>query len=192
MIEADIERYKKILKSRLDEKRYYHSLCVADEAKRLSGIFGADKEKMYLAGLLHDITKNCSDIEQLQILENSAIILSADEKASPQIWHAITGAEFVKNELKIEDKDIISAIRYHTTGKADMSLSEKIVFVADLTSKDRNYSDIEDIRRKADVSLDEAMIDILKFTITKLRSMDKPIHPDTLDAYNWLIMIVER
>lgn len=188
MIEADIKRYKKILKSRLDEKRYYHSLCVADEAKRLSGIYGADREKMYIAGLLHDVTKNCSNTEQLQILENSAIILSADEKASPPIWHAITGAEFVKNELKIEDKEIVTAIRYHTTGKADMTLEQKILFVADLTSKDRTYSDIDEIRKKADASLDEAMLDILKFTITNLVSKGKPVHSSTLDAYNWLVI----
>lgn len=182
-----VEQYKELLKARLSDKRYYHSLCVAEEAARLSGIYGADRDKMYLAGLLHDVTKNCSLEEQLHILENSAIILSVSEKASPDIWHAVTGAEFVKRELKIDDEDIVSAIRYHTTGKAEMTLPQKILFVADLTSKDRTYSDIEDIRRKADVSLDDAMIDILKFTVTDLVSKSKPVHPDTLDAYNWLV-----
>lgn len=182
-----VEEYKKLLKSRLNEKRYYHSLCVADEAMRLSDIYGADRNKMYLAGLLHDVTKNCSFEEQLQILEDSAIILSDSEKASPDIWHAVTGSEYLKHRLYIDDEDIISAVRYHTTGKADMTLPQKILFVADLTSKDRTYDDIEEIRRKADVSLDEAMLDILKFTVTDLVSKEKPVHPDTLEAYNRLV-----
>ena len=85
------------------------------------------------------------------------------------------------------DEEIVSAIRYHTTGKRDMTLLQKIVFVADLTSKDRNYSDVEDIRRKADVSLDEAILGIVKFTVFNLISKGKPIHPDTIDAYNGLV-----
>lgn len=183
-----LEKYKDLLQSRLNAKRYHHSLCVAKEASRLGRIYGLDEEKMYLAGLLHDITKNCTVEEQLQILGDSAIILSVSEKASPEIWHAITGALFVKLKLGISDEDIISAIRYHTTGKADMTIEQKVLFVADLTSEDRTYSDIDEIRKKADVSLDEAMLDILKFTITNLVSKGKPVHLDTLDAYNWLVI----
>lgn len=181
------EDYKLLLKDRLKEKRYYHSLCVADEAKRLAVKYGADPEKMYLAGLLHDITKNFSDDEQLQTFRKFDIMLSCTEKASPLIWHAMTGALVVEKELGITDFDIISSIRYHTTGKADMTLSQKIVFVADLTSADRSYPDIEAIRTKADRDLDECIIGILKFTICDIISKNNPLHPDTLDAYNYLI-----
>ena len=182
-----VEKYKELLKSRLKEKRYYHSLCVADEAKRLAEKYGADPDKMYLAGLLHDITKNISDDEQLQTFKKFDIMLSVTEKASPLIWHAMSGALVVKHELGITDEDIISSIRYHTTGKADMTLCQKIIFVADLTSADRNYPDIEEIRAAANRDLDECIIGILKFTIKDIVSKNKPLHPDTLDAYNYLI-----
>ncbi len=183
-----MEDYKKLLKSRLNEKRYYHSLCVADEAKRLAIKYGADPDKMYLAGLLHDITKNISDNEQLQTFKKFDIMLSVAEKSSPLIWHAMSGALVVEHELGITDEDIISSIRYHTTGKADMTLCQKIIFVADLTSVDRNYPDISEIRTKADRDLDECIIGILKFTICDIVSKNNPLHPDTLDAYNYLII----
>lgn len=181
-----VEDYKELLKGRLDEKRYHHSLCVADEARRLAEKYGGDPEKMYLAGLLHDCTKRMPDNEQLQLFLKFGIILTAVEKASPQIWHAMSGALFVKESLDICDDDIISAIRYHTTGKADMTLSQKIVYLADLTSADRNYPDVEEIRRLSNVGLDEAIFAVLKFTVNNMSGKGLPLHPDTLDAYNQL------
>lgn len=182
-----IEEYKTLLKGKLCEKRYCHSLCVADEARRLALRYGADSDKMYLAGLLHDITKNTPDNEQLQIFEKFGIMLSDIEKASPLIWHSISGALVVERELEIEDEDIISSIRYHTTGKADMTLAQKIIFAADLTSADRCYNDIDEIRAAVDRSLDECILKVLKFTIKDIVSKSKPLHPDTLYAYNYLI-----
>ncbi len=182
-----VEEYKELLKKRLTEKRYYHSLCVADEAERLAEKYGANPDEMYLAGLLHDITKNINDEEQLKLFEKFGIMLTAEEKASPLIWHAITGALTVEHELGIKNEAIVSAIRFHTTGRADMTLEQKIIFVADLTAADRNYPDIDEIRLKADRSLEECMLGILEFTIKDIVSKEKPLHPDTLRAYNYLI-----
>ena len=179
-----IEKYKELLQSKLNEKRYFHSLCVADEAKRLAIKYGGDPDKMYLAGLLHDITKNTNENEQLQLFKEFGIMLTAVEKASPQIWHAMSGSLFVQKELNITDEDIISAIRYHTTGKAGMTLSQKIVYLADLTSADRNYPDVDEIRQKADRNIDEAIFAVLKFTVNNMSGKGLPLHPDTLDAYN--------
>lgn len=187
-----VEDYKELLKSKLNEKRYHHSLCVADEAKRLAEVYDGDSDKMYLAGLLHDVTKNTSDNEQLQLFEKFGIILSAVEKASPQIWHAVSGALFVRYELGIDDEDILSAIRYHTTGKKNMTLAEKIVYLADLTSADRNYPDVEEIRRLADLGLDEAIFAVLKFTVNNMSGKGLPLHPDTLDAYNELAIKIKN
>ncbi len=183
----ETEKHKALLKERLSENRYRHSLCVADEAERLARKYGADTEKMYTAGLLHDITKNTPDNEQLQLFEKFGIMLTDVEKASPQIWHAISGALTVQYELGLPDTDIVSSIRYHTTGKENMTLPQKIVFVADLTSADRNYPDIAEIRAAADRSLEECMIGIFKFTVKDIVSKEKPLHPDTLSAYNYLI-----
>ena len=100
-MDKSYETYKEILKSRLNEKRYYHSLCVADEAKRLAIKYGGDIEKCYLAGLLHDITKNTSNEEHLQIFKSFGIMLNDIEKSAQKLWHAISGEAYIKNILQM-------------------------------------------------------------------------------------------
>ena len=183
-MDKSYETYKEILKSRLNEKRYYHSLCVADEAKRLAIKYGCDVEKCYLAGLLHDITKNASDEEHLQIFESFGIMLNDIEKNAKKLWHAMSGEAYIKNVLGIDDPELLDAIRYHTTAKKNMSLTAKILYLADFTSLDRDYEDVEVIRELVDKSIEEAMIYALKYSIVDLVEQSKAIHFDTLEAYN--------
>lgn len=181
-----IEELKELLKGRLTEKRYYHSLCVADEAKRLAKRYRVDENKAYLAGLLHDITKNSSENEHLKIFSDSAIILSDIEKNALKLWHAISGAAYVEKVLNVNDKEIISAIRYHTTAKENMSVFEKVLYIADFTSADRDYDDVDVMRRLCDESLESAMKYALNYTIRELCDKNAAIHPDTFMAYNQL------
>ncbi len=178
------ENYKLILKSRLNEKRYHHSLCVADEAKRLAIKYGGDTEKCYLAGLLHDITKNSPDAEHLKLFETFGIMLSVVEKNAVKLWHAMSGEAYLRNVLGITDEEILDAVRYHTTAKKDMSLTAKILYLADFTSIDRDYEDVDVIRSYVDESLEKAFIYALQYSITDLVEQRRAIHPDTLDAYN--------
>ncbi len=186
-----INEYKEILQNRLDENRYYHSLCVADEAKRLAEKYGGDVNKCYLAGLLHDITKNASAEEHLQIFQSFGIMLSPIEKNAQKLWHAISGCAYVKNILKICDEEILDAIRYHTTAKNSMSLISKILYLADFTSKDRNYPDVNILRALVDKSLDEAFLYALKYSIIDLTERSKAIHPDTVAAFNETVLNME-
>lgn len=179
-----IEKYKVILNSRLNEKRYFHSLCVADEAKRLALKYGGDEDKCYLAGLLHDITKNSPDEEHLKLFETFGIMLSVVEKNAKKLWHAMSGEAYLRNILGITDEEILDAVRYHTTAKAKMSLTAKILYLADFTSRDRDYSDVDVIRAYVDESLDKAFIYALQYSITDLVEQKRAIHPDTVDAYN--------
>ena len=183
----DILKFKEILKENLDEYRLHHSYCVADEAVRLARLYGGDEQAAYLAGLLHDVTKNFTAEEHLKIFNEFGIILSDVEKASVQLWHSISGACYLKKILKIENEEIISAVRYHTTAKADMTLLELILFVADFTSADRSYPDIGIIREKSNSSLEEAAVYGLAYTISDLASRERAIHPDTIHAYNYFI-----
>lgn len=183
----DYSVYVDLLKQKLDDYRFNHSICVAKEAKRLAQKYGADREKAYLAGLLHDITKNEPSDFHLNYFKEFDIILTDVENKSDRLWHAMSGALFVKNELKIIDEELISAIRYHTTAKSNMSLLEKIIFVADFTSEDRNYKDVSVMRNLADISLEEAMIYALSYTINKLIENKQMVHPDALSAYNYLV-----
>ena len=183
------ENFKALLKERLNEQRYYHSLCVADEAKRLAQKYGGDEEKCYLCGLLHDITKNASKEEHLQIFESFDIMLSDIEKSTQKLWHAISGAAYVKYILKIDDEEIIDAIRYHTTSKENMSKTALILYLADFTSIERDYDDVDVMRKLVDVSLNDALVYALKYSINDLVESNKAIHPDTLFAYNEAITL---
>lgn len=179
-----IEEYKELLKSRLDEKRYFHSLCVADEAKRLAEKYGGDVDKCYLAGLLHDITKNAPRDEHLQIFETFGIMLTVIEKNAVKLWHAMSGAAYLEHYLNIADAEILDAVRYHTTAKKNMCLTAKILYLADFTSADRDYEDVEVIRKLVNEDLNKAFIYALQFSITDLVNNKRAVHPDTVEAFN--------
>lgn len=183
--------YKNLLNSRLDEYRYRHSLCVADEAKRLALKCGIDAEKAYLSGLLHDVTKNATFEEHLQIFARFGIILNDIEKNAQKLWHAISGAAFCEHILKISDGEIIDAIRYHTTAKAEMSQLCKVLYLADFTSADRSYPDVDVMRKLVDESFEKALVYALKYTIKDLCDQNRAIHNDTLAAYNWAVTTLE-
>lgn len=183
-----IEEYKALLKSRLNEKRYIHSLAVADEAKRLAGLYGADQNKAYLAGLLHDVTKNANAGEHFGIFDAFGIELSDVEKSAEKLWHAISGSAYAQHFLGIDDKEIIGAIRYHTTAKAGMNNLETVLYLADFTSADRDYDDVDVMRKLVDKSADEALCYALKYTINELLQKGAAIHPDTVSAYNEVIL----
>lgn len=176
--------HKKILQSRLTPKRYYHSLCVADEAVRLAIKYGGDTEKAYLAGLLHDITKNATEEEHLHIFRKFGIMLNDIEKNAEKLWHAISGAAYIEHVLGINDKEIITAVRYHTTARAGMTQLEKLLYLADFTSSDRDYDDIDIMRQKVEISMEAALDYALSYTINDLVARNKPLHLDTVNAYN--------
>lgn len=176
--------YKEILKERLNPKRYNHSLCVADEAVRLAKKYGGDCDKAYLAGLLHDITKNAKEEEHLHIFSQFGIMLNDVEKRAEKLWHAISGAAYIEHILGIKDNEIITAVRYHTTAREDMTQLEKLLYLADFTSADRDYDDIDIMRQKVEISMEAAIDYALSYTINDLVSRGKPLHLDTVKAYN--------
>ena len=180
---------RKLLRSKLDDYRYIHSLGVADSARQLAGIYGADAEKAYFAGLLHDIMKNASRDEQLQIIKDGGIILTPPEKNNPKLWHAIAGECYLRTHMGITDPEILGGVRYHTTGKAGMTLHEKIIYVADYISAERSYPDVDVMRDLAiNHSLEEASLYSLQYTFMKLTPEKGIIHTDSVDFYNELII----
>lgn len=176
------------IKKRLNPDRLYHSLNVADEAKKLAKHYGADEQKAFTAGLLHDILKNTPDSELLQYFERNGIMLTETERAGRKTWHAMAGADFLRRELHVTDEDILSAVRWHTTGKAGMTLLDKVLFIADFISADRDYPGVERMREKAYVSLEDAMLEGLQFTINELVENAWPVHEDSIRAYNELVI----
>lgn len=188
LYESPYLEYKKILREKLDDYRFLHSLNVAESAAKLALMYGEDEDKAYFTGLIHDIMKNASRDEQLQIMEKGGIILSQTEKNNPKLWHAMAGECYLRVELGITDKQILSAVRYHTTGKAGMSVFDKIIYIADYISAERNYPDVDVMRFKAMQSLEEASIYSLQYTLKKLSEEKGLIHTDSVDFYNELII----
>jgi len=184
----EYKEYKQLLQKRLKESRYIHSLAVADEALRLARKYGADEQKAYLAGLLHDITKNAPTEEHLNIFSTFGIILTNVERNAHKLWHAISGAAYIKYILMIDDDEIYDAIRYHTTAKAELSLLSKVLYLADYTSVDRDYEDVDVIRSLVDKSLDEAYLYALQYSIKDLAENGRALHPDTVEAFNEVVL----
>lgn len=176
------EQYIAILKRRLTPYRFEHSLAVADEAKRLAPLYGADPEKAYTAGLLHDIMKDASPAEQTGVLESFGVTLDPDTMDAPKLWHAAIGAVFLEHVLGIADPDMLNAVRYHTTARAGMTPLEKTVYIADFTAAGRHYPDVAEMRRRADISSDEAMRYAVRYSINELKEKGREPHPDTLAA----------
>ncbi len=180
---------RQLLRKKLDDYRLIHSLNVADSARALAQLYGADEEKAYFAGLTHDIMKNASKQQQLDIIEKGGINLTLAEKNNPKLWHGIAGECYLRTEMGITDPEILGSVRYHTTGKAGMSLMEKIIYVADYISAERNYPDVGVMRDLAlNHSLEEASLYSLQYTFMKLTPEKGIIHTDSVDFYNELIM----
>lgn len=179
--------YESLIKSRLSEYRFNHSMNVAKSAVELAEKYGADKEKAYIAGVLHDVMKEEKLDVQQQFIEKNGEKMTFLELNSKSVYHQMSGSAYAKIELHIDDEDILNAIRFHTTGRRGMSLLEKVIYTADFISAERNYPDVDVMRAKAKVSLEDAMLYSLKYTINDLTAKTAVIHPDTLECYNWIV-----
>lgn len=178
------EQMLEIVKEKTSQPRYRHTLCVMRAAQALARKYGGDPEKAAAAGILHDIMKDEPAAVQLQTLEESAIILSAVERAEPKLWHAMAGSVFIRDTLKIQDTELLDAVRYHTTARANMTLLDKILYVADYISDDRTFDGVERLREIAAQDLDRAVFEGVKYSITDLAGRERFLHPDSVNAYN--------
>ncbi|MBR5441685.1 MAG: bis(5'-nucleosyl)-tetraphosphatase (symmetrical) YqeK [Clostridia bacterium] len=176
--------YTEILRGRLTERRFVHSLNVADSSRELAEIYGYDPDKAYTAGLIHDCCKDEPAGLQLSYMLGNGAQLTECEINTAKLYHSICGSIYIQKEFGIDDVEMINAVRYHTTGRKNMSLLEKIVFIADFISAERDYNGVEIMREKAARSLDEAIVEGLSFTIKDLIDAGRIVHTDTLDAYN--------
>lgn len=183
-----LEEYRKTVCQRLSRKRYEHSLNVAEEAVRLARKYGADPYKAEVAGVLHDSMKETPAEAQLQWIRDFGIILDKVEQKSEKLLHAISGMVFAQKACGVEDADVLGAIRFHTTARPGMTLLEKVLYVADFVSEDRDYDGVEVMRERAGQGLEIAMFEGLAYTIHDLAARGLPIHENTVGAYNELIV----
>lgn len=185
------EEYEGLVKPHLSERRFYHSQCVAACAAELAEKYGADVEKARLAGILHDVMKDTEPGEQLKIMERSGIILTEAQRRNTKLWHALSGAAYAENELGVKDRDILNAIACHTGGKAGMTVLDKVLFVADYISADRDYPGVEELRAAAQSSLEEVIVEGVTFTMQERMGERMTMEPRSIDAYNEALWILE-
>ena len=182
------EEILKWLKANLNEERYSHSIGTAECARVLASIFHLDEEKAYIAGLLHDAAKCFPKDTLLNIIESYLDINSA-EKENYKTLHAPVSAYVAKNTFGVTDSEILSAIRWHTLGKTDMSTFEKIIFIADKiepnTRDKQYYTDMMKIISEEN-GLNKALLVCYKHTITSLVERNLKICTHTIDIYNSL------
>ena len=188
----DIGDKKKLLKSMLSQKRYQHSLNVAAECRKLAEKYGEDPDKAYFAGLLHDICKELPAEEQKELVLSSGYAVCREELETRSLWHAIAGAFYVKTRFGVDDIGILDSIRFHTVGRAGMTRLEEIVYLGDLISAERDYKDVDKMRKITYVSLDEAMLEAFSFSIKNQVKKNGMIPLCTVEGYNFYTRLINE
>ncbi|GAB4116007.1 MAG: bis(5'-nucleosyl)-tetraphosphatase (symmetrical) YqeK [Candidatus Caldatribacteriota bacterium] len=186
----NIELIKKRLIKISSKERFNHALNVAQVAKDLAIKHGEDSYKAEIAGLLHDCAKDLPEDVLREKIKEFQIELDNMMKKIPKLWHPLVGAEIAKQEFKITDVSILRAIRIHSTGAAQMSMLDKIIFLSDKIEPLRDNQGVEEVRAIAENSLDKAILKLLDRGIEYLIKKGLLIHPLTLEARNNMLMRV--
>ncbi len=171
--------------SYLKRRRIPHVLGTEQEAIRLAARYGADVEKARRAALLHDCTKKLDMEEQLSLCRQYGIQLDELEQRALKLLHARTGAEIARDVFGV-DEEIYSAIRWHTTGHANMTLLEKIIYLADYIEPSRDFPGVDRLRKVCYEDLDRGLLTGLEMTIEEMQGMGNPVHHATLEARDFL------
>ena len=178
-MKRDKMEYK--LKKALDHQRYEHTLGVEKTAREMARAFGVDEEKAALAGLLHDCAK-CMPLERMLKAAKHEEIDSV-MKESKALMHAVAGCCVARDVYNVEDEEVLAAIRWHTTGRANMTALDKIIYLADMIEPNRKpYPGLELLRELCMKDLDKAMHTALQMSLRHVEEQGKTLHPDTMAA----------
>lgn len=182
----NIDEIIEYVKSILSEKRFYHSMCVMERAEELAEIYGADKEKAKICGILHDLAKEMKKPELLEYARKNNIEVNEIEERSPGLLHGKVAGHMAKEKYDI-DEEMVEAISYHTTGKENMKLLTKIIYIADAVGKDRKYENVPELYEMSKKDLDEACLMLMDWTILEKIEEKKMLHESTIKARNYII-----
>ena len=201
--EEQLSELREKISSTMSEKRFAHTAAVEKMAERLGRLYAPDKlDVLRAAGLLHDITKEYSTEKQLQICREFGIITTKQDILTPKTFHAKTAAVLIPVLYpEFDDEEVISAVRWHTTGNADMSLLQKIVYLADYIDESRKFEDCVKLRNlfwdacpekmsqeERDEHLAKILVVSFNMTLAGLIAENAPVSDDTFKARNSLIL----
>ncbi|MBZ4645108.1 MAG: hypothetical protein PWR27_1452 [Petroclostridium sp.] len=176
------------LKGMLTPGRFRHSIGVRDTAIELAKLYGCDAEKARIAGLLHDCAKDIKKQQILQLCDKFDIVLDNISKAEMQLIHGPLGAKIAQHQFGIVDEEILEAVHYHTVAKAEMTTLCKIIYLADFIEPNRDFPGVDKLRRIAYKDLNQAILMAIDNTIRFVLSLGKLIHPNTIDARNYILL----
>lgn len=177
------------VKSLLPEKRYNHVLRVVDMAKKLARVHGINSQKAEIAAYLHDVSKFFTMEEMKNFVWTYEHL---KDYQVGELLHGFAGAIYARNRFRIEDLDILNAIRYHTIGRKGMSDLEKLIYISDAVEEGRDYPGVEEMRQVAYESLDRAILMEANRKIEYLIKINAVIHPSTVEMRNWLLEKVKK
>lgn len=186
----NIEQMDLLLKQSLKPGRYIHSVRTMKEAVALAEHYGEDSDKAAVAGLLHDCAKKLKDDEILEYCRINGIELSEVEKKQVYLLHGEVGAIIAREKYGVEDESILNAIKYHTTGYTNMSMLDKIIFLADYIEPGRTHGGVCIPRELAYKDLNKALVSAFDSTIKYVIEQQGLIHPNTIEARNNILMLI--
>ncbi|MGT2716743.1 bis(5'-nucleosyl)-tetraphosphatase (symmetrical) YqeK [Streptococcus respiraculi] len=187
MIAADLsfdrEQLLEKISSAMSEKRFRHVLGVEEAALELARQYGCDEKKASLAALLHDYAKEVDDQVFLDLIDQYQ--LGEDLKVwGNNVWHGMVGSYKIRQDFGLNDSEILQAIERHTVGAAEMTLLDKVLYVADYIEPNRAFPGVDEARRLAKVSLEQAVAFETVHTVAHLVQKSIPIYPQTIETYN--------
>lgn len=189
MAEYDLKLLQKQMKEELSDDRFEHTLGVMYTAESLAMRYGADMTKAAVAGLLHDCAKCIPNSQKIRLCKKYDIEITENEEKNPSLLHAKLGALLAQKAYGVDDPEILNAIRWHTTGKPDMTMLEKIIYMADYIEPNRDKApNLREIRKLSFENLEEALYQVLESTLSYLSNRPDTIDPMTqlsFDFYKW-------
>jgi len=188
----DIKTIREMLRKELDDKRFQHSVNVMEVAASLAEHYGADAEKAKLAGLLHDCGKNFKGDTAREYINKIGYKADETELMQTKLLHGIIGEHLARTVYGITDEEILGAVRWHTTGKAGMSLLEKIIYVADYIEPLRYFDGIEEMRKAAYEDLDRCIVLCADSTIRYILNKGAILHEKTVETRNCSLKIIKK
>lgn len=187
----DIDKIMPVLEARLSARRLQHSVNVARVAAGLAEQYGENRDRAYFTGLVHDYAKGMSGDELLTTAESADLITDPVDRRLPDLLHAPVGAFLLRQDMGIEDDEILQAVSSHTLGNFNMSTLDKIIFLADMTEPGRDFPGIERLRCLTERDLDMAMLFGLELTLKYCIDQQRLIHPQTVQVRNVFLDMVK-
>ncbi|MEC1179862.1 bis(5'-nucleosyl)-tetraphosphatase (symmetrical) YqeK [Metasolibacillus meyeri] len=185
------EKLLNAIKPRMPEKRYVHTIGVMETAIGLAQRYGEDSKKAEIAAILHDVAKYANEEWMRDIVRTHS--LGSDLIAwGTEILHGPVGAWVAQTEFQVEDEAILNAIRFHTTGRANMTKLEEILFIADMIEPNRKFPGVDALREIAQQDLKLAMRACIQHSVAHLIKMELAIYPRSIECYNYYISMEQK